>query len=148
MCRYREMSIRSPDEKWVHRPREEKRNEDPYLKLLRMVCLKPKWPGYRTDRSDLYRRKICYPCYKNLNAEDTKYYTPASRHLLTLRKNLINFKYCMICTRQIHNWGVAAQCAECVEAFMHISANNKEALELGLSLNVLEAHERGQLRPQ
>lgn len=142
------MSNKSPEEKFIHRPREDEANEDPYRKLLRMVCLKPKWQGYRTDCSDLYRRKICYPCYKNLDAKDTKYYTPATRHLLTLRRNLINFKYCMICTRQIHNWGVAAQCTDCVETFMHISRNNQEALDLGLSLNVLEAHERGQPRPQ
>lgn len=123
-----QMSIKSPEEKWVHRPREEEKNQDPYLKLLRMVCLKPKWQGFRTDLSDLYRRKICYNCYKNLDAKDTQYYTPASRHLLTLRRSLINFKYCIICTRQIFNWGVAAQCADCIETFMHIGAKNEEAL--------------------
>ena len=50
----------------------------------------------------------------------------------------------MICTREIYNVGIAAQCTECIEAFMHISVNNEEALDLGLSLNVLEAHERAQ----
>ena len=123
------MSIKSPDEEWIHHARETE--EDPYLKLLQMVCLTAKWPDFRTDRSDLYRRQICDHCYKNLHAEETRYYTLASHHLLTLRRNLINFKYCMICTREIYNVGIVAQCTECIEAFMHISVNNEEALDLG-----------------
>ena len=140
------MPNKSAEENWVHRPRE--REEDPYIMLLEMVCLKAKWKGYRTDLSDLYRRKICHPCYRKLWAEDTKFYTRASLHILTLRRHLVNFKYCLNCTEEIYTWGTAAQCKECIEAFMHLSENNREALELGVALNILEAHERAQPRPQ
>ena len=140
------MSHKSAEEKWVNRPR--RREKDPYIRLLEMVCLKAKWNNYHTDLNDLFRRKICHPCYRRLRAKDTKYYTEASHHILALRRHLVNFKYCLICTEEIYTWGTAAQCSDCVASFMHLSNKNEEALELGVALNVLEAHERAQPRPQ
>lgn len=132
--------VSSPREEWQFRPYEEEEEDARdgfYGRLTKLICLQAMGPAF-TNRNDLYRRKVCRDCYEGMSARDRRYCTPATKHLVTLRRSLVNFKYCLVCTDPLYAMGVAGQCRDCIKAYDHLNRENWRALELGLSLNVLE----------
>ena len=101
-----------------------------YAALSRARCVRPVWQYFHRNSP----ARSCEQCAQSRS--DLQHLVRGTRHQLCLPEGEEAAKYCAHCGLRITRFNRAIQCLECVTTYMDATAEEKDSLQAGMSINV------------